>query len=229
MAFQWILEIHPPRPVIKPKADSLQRLRIAAGVCRQPDAVRPGYPLRLAGPGHPVADAALVEDEGGACRVVAEFRADLLHEGAHAPGPHPAQQRLGRHHPPGVDREDAQDLVLGGGERDGLVAAVGRDEDDREVGELRTSAMSSMPPVPGSTRSSSTSCGLSARTRSVIPSGSVVTDTAWPAPLSASRTPRRGRAQPAGPSRGPLRPRPRKREGEPRTPAAPSIFRNSLA
>ena len=72
-----------------------------------------------------VADAALVEDEGGARRVVAELAAETSHERANrvgggvlAPVPHPAEQRVVGHDPTRVEREHPQQLVLGGGERD---------------------------------------------------------------------------------------------------------------
>ena len=61
--------------------------------------------------GHPVADAGLVEDVGGAVGVVAQLAAELLGGGAHPPlvgrppqAPYPSQQPVVGHHATGVDR-----------------------------------------------------------------------------------------------------------------------------
>ena len=79
-------------------------------------------PSFLARFSHAVADAALVEDSGGARRDVAKLPAEVAHEDAHqvgigtvAPALDPAQQRVVGHYSSGVEREDAQQLVLGGG------------------------------------------------------------------------------------------------------------------
>ena len=92
--------------------------------CRRSGLSRSGL-ARGARPGHAVADAAHVEDPGRVRRVVAELLAELFHEGAHdlgvavaPPGPDPVQQRLGGRDPSGVEREGAEQLVLGGGELD---------------------------------------------------------------------------------------------------------------
>ena len=66
-------------------------------------------------------------------RIVAELAAEASDEGAHgvgprvlAPAPDPAQERVVGHDPSGVEREHAQQLVLGGGERTGLPATLTR-------------------------------------------------------------------------------------------------------
>ena len=72
-----------------------------------------------------VADAVLVEDIGGIGGVVAELVAELFDDGAHAIGvvrasvpPHLSEERLRSDHASPVEREDAQQVELGGRERD---------------------------------------------------------------------------------------------------------------
>ena len=72
-----------------------------------------------------VADAVLVEDIGGVGGGVAELVAELLDDGAHAIGvvrapapPHLSEERLRSDHASPVEREDAQQVELGGRERD---------------------------------------------------------------------------------------------------------------
>ena len=95
------------------------RAQAVRGRCAGGRGCRRSGLARGARPGHAVADAAHVEDPGRVRRVVAELLAELLDEGAHdlgvavaPPGPDPVQQRLGGRDPSGVDREDAQQLVV---------------------------------------------------------------------------------------------------------------------
>ena len=109
--------------------------------------------------------------------------------------PHLAQQRGRGDHPRRLDREDAQHLVLGGGQRDRL--AVDGDAAativDREPADANGSAGARAVSTIGefrhllhefdavrarSTRSGSTSRGRSARTNSATRSGSTVCATA---------------------------------------------------
>ena len=76
----------------------------------------PFLPLALL---HPVADAPLVEDVGGVGRVVTQFAAQPLHDGAHrprascrVPAPDPSKQLLMGHDPSGVGRKLSQHPVL---------------------------------------------------------------------------------------------------------------------
>ena len=86
----------------------------------------PFAPSVFARPGHPVPDPAHGLDVGGVVRVVAEFLAKLLDEGPHErlrlvegpPAPDLAQQGVVGHDPAGAEREQAQQLVLAGGELD---------------------------------------------------------------------------------------------------------------
>ena len=92
---------------------------------------RPGFPLSAAtrftghGFGHAVADPRLGHDVGGAGGNVAQLAAEFLHEGAHEAGvtavlwsPDPSQQVLVRQDPSGIDRQCAEQVVLGDGELD---------------------------------------------------------------------------------------------------------------
>ena len=78
---------------------------------------------------HAVADAVLVEDVGGFVGVVSELPAESLDRRPYAVrvvgpelAPHPAEQDGGGHDVSGVQRQDAEQIELDGGERDRAAA-----------------------------------------------------------------------------------------------------------
>ena len=82
-----------------------------------------GDGLRVTRSDHAIADPALVADSGRVGPVVGQLAAETPDEGAHpvrirvvVPGPGPALQLSVGHGTSRVEREHAQELVLGGGE-----------------------------------------------------------------------------------------------------------------
>ena len=89
---------------------------------------RQGRLPRFLSLGHAVADAALDEQVGGVGRVVLELDAKSSHEGAdnaHIPGvgrtPDPSQQLVVGDHASGVDGQLEEQVVLGGGQVQGIL------------------------------------------------------------------------------------------------------------